>query len=688
MQRFYFEHSSLLIIPCLLLAALTAWFLYNPNPPWGKTINRILTVLRFTSLSVLLVLLLGPVINLVVNQTDKPLIVLLLDHSRSVSLRDSISAKELPQKLKDLKQQLEDEGYGVEIRNIEGKSDPVSFNGASSDLSSAIRQTELDFENTNLSSIVLISDGIFNNGVSPLYSNISVPVHTIGIGDTIRQKDIRVRQLTYNKVTFQGNRFPVRAEVIVSGFENQLGNIRITASSGGKKLDEKEIKIGQQAFYSVDFLLEAKQSGLTRIDIEAERISGEFNRFNNRMSAIIEVVDSKKNILLVSSAPHPDIKAIRSVIEKNENYSISVQVPGVIGFEKKIDAIVKPDIIIFNQLPNLNNDAAALLDQAKSEKIPSIFIIGQQSALKQLPKYGVPVGFEQINQWDEANAIPSQGFKLFQIQEQNIDLLNRMPPLIIPFGKFSVPGDVQSLWVQRIGNVVTERPLLFTIEREERRIAVLAGEGIWRWRINEYLLTQKTTLFDEVFSKLIQYIGTAEDKRKFRVFPVERVFQAGQAAVLEVQTFDEVFQPQYGIPVQIELINERGEKRNLTFTPDPSKARLTISLPDGVYKFKSSTTRNGKNETDTGTFSILPGDAESQDLTADFQLLRGLAQNSGGSFFKLTEWNALKNFLTTSIPPARVRSDQSFYPAIDLTWIFFILLGIISLEWFIRKRFS
>ena len=688
MQRFYFEYSSLLIIPCMLLAALVAWYLYSPNPPWDKRINRFLTGLRFTTVFILLMLLLGPVINLVLNQMDKPLLVLLLDHSRSVGLRDSTSVKEIPQKLKNLEQELESNGYNVEVRDLEGINDPKKFNGTSSDLSGALKQTELDFEDSNLTSVVLLSDGIFNNGVSPLYSTTSVPIHTIGIGDTIQQKDIRIKQLSYNKVVFQGNRFPVRAEIIASGMGNLSETIQITATSAGKTLDQKQILIGNQPYHIVDFMLEAKQPGLIRIDITAETIAGEFNRMNNRMSAIVEVVDSKKNILLVSSAPHPDIKALRSVIEKNENYSVSVHVPGVVDSDKIAGQSKKPDMIVFNQLPDQKNNGQSFLELAKTEKIPSIFIVGQQTAIRQLSKYGVPIDFEATNQWDEVNAIPSSGFRMFQVQEQNIDLLNRMPPLLTPFGKFSVPGDIQTLWLQRIGNVVTDRPLLFTMERDERRMAILLGEGIWRWKINEYQLTQKTILFDEAFSKLIQYISTSDDKRKFRCFPIERIFSASQPAILEIQIFDEVFQPQYGIPVQVEITNDRGEKQNLSFTPDPSKSRLTVSLTDGVYRYKASIERNGKKETDSGTFSISPGDAESQDLTADFQLLRRLSQNTGGQFFKVENWDDLKKWLTVNIPPSRMRSDQSFYPAIDLAWIFFLLLVLSGTEWVIRKRYG
>jgi hypothetical protein len=47
----------------------------------------------------------------------------------------------------------------------------------------------------------------------------------------------------------------------------------------------------------------------------------EFTAQNNSRDAYIEVIDGKEKILLLAAAPHPDIKAIKSALEKNETTS-------------------------------------------------------------------------------------------------------------------------------------------------------------------------------------------------------------------------------------------------------------------------------------------------------------------------------------------------------------------------------
>ena len=71
---------------------------------------------------------------------------------------------------------------------------------------------------------------------------------------------------------------------------------------------------------------------------------------------------------------------------------------------------------------------------------------------------------------------------------------------------------------QRIGSVVTDRPLVLTFDDNGRRKGAIVGEGFWQWRLNEFSETERTEAFDEVFAKLLQYLSTREDKRRFRSF--------------------------------------------------------------------------------------------------------------------------------------------------------------------------
>ncbi|MFC7669384.1 hypothetical protein ACFQT0_19980 [Hymenobacter humi] len=60
--------------------------------------------------------------------------------------------------------------------------------------------------------MVLLSDGLVNQGRSPAYSDYNFPIYSVAVGDTVPKRDLRLTGLTYNRVAFSGNRFPLEAE--------------------------------------------------------------------------------------------------------------------------------------------------------------------------------------------------------------------------------------------------------------------------------------------------------------------------------------------------------------------------------------------------------------------------------------------------------------------------------------------
>jgi hypothetical protein len=681
-QRLLFETSPILLLACLGVAIAGAWFLYKAKHTWGQWTNRLLFLFRATLIFFIAVLLLGPIVKLITNTDEKPEVVFMVDNSQSVrNVLDSTRTKQILQQLNEAKNSLEDAGYSVSLRGLTG--DANRFTQPSSDINSALRTVESEYDGRNLASIVLVSDGIYNTGVSPLYSNFKVPVHTVGLGDTVQRKDLVLNALRYNKVAYQGNQFPLQVEVLVHALPNQ--DVSVTVLGNGKTIATRQQPSGNKTLLIFDFLVDADKAGIQRFDVVMQGVPTETNLRNNAASAFIEVVEGKKKILLVAPAPHPDIKALRSAIEKNSNYEFIVHIPGVKETPTENLLPEKIDLAIFHQAPDARGLTAALFNKLKAAKIPLFLILGQQSNLRQLPTAGIALTFETIGQWDETFGLPAEEFGAFTLPENLNNSLSRYPPLVTPFGKFAFPPDAKSILYQRIGSVATRRPLFWYIEQESQKIAVLAGEGIWRWRLKEFDLNENTETFDGFFGKFIQFMSSKDDKRKFRSFPIKQQFNDTEYVVFESQIFNDVYEPQFGNEVTLDIIDEKGKSTRFTYTPTAARPQYQFNLPAGAYRYSASITRNGKPETDRGQFSVSLLQIESQNLTADFQLLRTLAANTGGNFYKVDNLRTLQNQLQTQKAPSIVHSDESFHPLIDLKLLFVALLILVSTEWFFRK---
>jgi hypothetical protein len=681
-QRLLFETSPILLLACLAVAVAGAWFLYKAKHAWGKWTNRLLFLFRATLLFFIAALLLGPILKLITNTNEKPEVVLLIDNSQSVrEVIDSLKTNQILQTLEQTKATLEDEGYTVNIRGLNGAVN--QFSQPTSDLNSAMRDIEAEYSDRNLASIVLVSDGIYNTGVSPLYSNFKVPIHTVGLGDTIQRKDLVLNALRYNKVAYQGNKFPLQAEVLVHALPDQ--NVSVTVLNNGKTIGTALQSSANRSLLVFDFQLDADKSGIQRFDVVVQGVQSETNKRNNAASAFIEVVEGKKKILLVAPAPHPDIKALRSLVEKNSNYEFIVHIPGVKDAAAENLIPEKIDLAIFHQSPDVRGLTTQLFTRLKAAKIPLFIVLGQQSNLRQLPASGIALTFETMGQWDETFGIPAEEFSAFKMPENLNNSLTRYPPLATPFGKFAFPADARSILFQRIGSVATRRPLLWYLENEGQKIAVLSGEGVWRWRLKEFDLTENTETFDSFFGKFIQFMSSKDDRRKFRSFPIKQQFNDTEYVVFESQIFNDVFEPQFGNEVTLDILDEKGKATRFTYTPTAARPQYQFNLSAGAYRYNASITRNNKQEMDRGQFSVSPLQIESQNLTADFQMLRVLAANTGGKFFQSDNIASLQNQLQTQKAPSIVHSDESFHSLIDLKMLFVVLLILVSTEWFFRK---
>ncbi len=669
----------------MALGAGYAFILYRNKYSWSKRVNQLLFGLRACLVALLAFLLIGPILKLTTNLLEKPALVFLIDNSTSVKEAvDSVSRGKIEDQLQLVKEKLEKQGYEVKWNDLSNQAiKKINFNNTTSDLSSAMRGIATEYEGKNLAGIVLLSDGVYNSGTSPLYTPVRVPIYSVGVGDTTERMDLKLQNVAYNKITYQGNKFPIRVEVIAQVVSSQ--EIIVSIFKNGKLLTQQRKNSGAKPLTDFDFLIDATEKGMQRLDISVEPIKSESNLKNNRASVFVEVVEGRKKILLIAPAPHPDIKALRSVVEKNSNYEFILHIPGVTNanFNMKPDDV---ELIIFHQALDVNGKTASLFQQFKKSKASLLFIIGSQSNLRQLTANAIPFSFEQSGQWDEVTPVVNASFRDFSFLENSNGVFSKYPPVEVPFGKFTYPPNANVLLYQRIGSVATNRPLLLSWEEDNRKMATLIGEGMWRWRLNEFASNQNTEVFDDVFSKLIQYLSTLDDKRKFKSFPTQNEFSDALPVTFESQVYNDLFELVYGNKVELELRDEQNKTTKYEYVLSPGGARYQIGgLKEGVYQYKSSTALNGKREEVRGQFLVTAQNIESQNLTADFGLLRKLSASTGGKFYEATNLNKLTIDFEKTPAQSLIHSDESFNPLINLKWVFFLLLVLISIEWFLRK---
>jgi len=677
MNRIIFESSSLYIVLCAAVSVGLAFLLYRAKQPWGSTLNKILFAFRTVLIFFLTLLLLGLIIKQIDNLFEKPAIIILQDNSASVTeVVDSLQVKTLSNEVQVMKTELEEKGYEVELRALDEAQ-------GTSDFTKAFRSIASDYENKKIANVIFVSDGIYNAGISPLYSTFNFPVHTIGLGDTTERTDIAIKNVTYNKITYEGNLFPIVTELSAKGFLNE--DVEISLLHRGKLSEKKNVRIVNENLTRVEFQPLANEQGIQRYEVVVNPKKDEWNTSNNRATAFVEVIAGKKKILAVASAPHPDIKALRSVIDRNPNYEFSLYIPGTIEADvAKLQA--EADLILFFQIPDLRGHNKALFQQLLRTKASLFFILGEQTDWQEVAKHNIVKLDAVPRQFDDVTPSLNSAYNSFILSEEILTIFNSFPPASVPFTKIQLAPTATTLLFQKIGSVITDKPLLFVDIPEEQKTAVMVGEGLWRWRLHEYARNENTNAFDEIFGKLIQYLSTSDDRRKFRSYPVKQEFADTEPIVFESQVYNDIFEPIFNNTIKIELTDEAGKRTNYSYTTSAGNTRYTIGdLKEGVYRYKASITLKENEEEVRGEFLVMKQQRELQNLTADFNLLRKLSVQTGGDFYNAADVEKLKEKLVQKQAVASIHTEEKYDSLVNLKWIFFLLLLLVSMEWFLRK---
>lgn len=668
---------------CLLIAAGISYLVYTKKAPWDGLTNWVLNGLRFLLIFLLLILLLNPLLNQMVDEIEQPSFVLAIDNSTSMTQGlDSTQQRQLLAEVDQLKAKLEEKDYQVAVHTLDGKPtaiNEVTFDQKITNLDSWLRDIQSYYEGKNLGGVYLISDGKYNQGTSPAFFPYNFPVYAIGVGDTLQKQDLVLQNVLHNKIAYQGNKFPVAAEVVNHGFAGETARLEIRGN--GKLLASKNVKLsGDEGLTRVELEVEADENGMQQLDVRLKLMEGEAVETNNFRRIFVDVVDGRQKILLVAPTPHPDIKAMAAMIENNQNYELTTYVPD--QTELKSD---KYDLVIAHQAYSRYKKANEVVQEQRDQGVPVFMIFGTKSNILIASRTEEHFTFRQRGaKRDLIFASHNDDFNLFSLADDARENFSNFPPVSVPYGEATVPAQANVLLYQRVGTIRTDKPLLYVVEQNNQKSAYMLADGFWKWRMQEFAVTDGSATFDDLFLKLIQYLSTKVDKRKFKFYPESNTYFENQTVKFHAEIYNQIYERVYGEQVQVTVSDDKGYRKEFNFTPSSAYSRLeATNFEPGLYNYQAKVTLNGKQETVYGKFSVKELQLEELDQVADFNLLRQVAYNTEGKFYSNTQSSLadIDNFQLKGI----IHSQEDIFSAIHLKWILFVLLTLVSIEWFVRK---
>jgi hypothetical protein len=646
-----------------------------------------LVLLRFISVFTVTFFLSGPLLKTLRRMIQQPVVIVAVDNSASVTAFSSggdKGAREMAlfESIRTgLSGQYEVVSYTFDEKA--NRSETPDFKGKGSAYGQMIQTVYNNHFNDNIGALVIIGDGIYNQGENPLNvaRQLSFPVYTLGLGDTTAYRDAGITAIRTNRNAFSGNKFPVEVDIRYQGMPGQ--NLRFSIIHNGETIFTENIYTREsEGFRTLSTNIDAKNSGLQYYTALVETNLEERNKINNSQRFVINILENKQKILIISNGVHPDAGAIKNALESQVNYEVSLFTSEPYPADLK-----QYNLLIFCQIPSSAQSGRVLFEQAESSRIPKLVILGSQS---HIPQYNLQVQGAgivlQAGNMEDAQPALNKDFATFTLSENLAGNLEKFPPLKVPFGRYQLDGIWNILSYQRIRNIITDRPLIAVSNRNGIKTGVIFGEGIWRWRMYNYLTEDSHTGFNELVDKLVQYLATRDNEDNF-VISYKPVYQETESVIMTAEVYNDSYEPVTTPEVSLVLRDSTRQEYVFLFDRGNQFYRLDAGvLPPGDYSFDAKVELGGITYNESGNFAVMPVDIEMIDTEANHRLLYQLARQTGGEFF----YPEQSGLLLKSISDNSGIRPFTYYQMLlnellNLKWLFFSIIVMLSLEWFLRK---
>ena len=677
------------LLPWAFIAFGASWFVYR-NIAWLKESARhwkpVLISLRTLSIILIGILLIGILFEAIDYRSEKPLFINLVDNS--LSMKNYSDSAEIQTSIKQYRSELEKK-FGEEFEIVDytvGRdvklSGNLSFNEKQSALNEGFERIRENYYNRNIGGIAFFSDGNYNDGISPVYTAEKIaltPFFSVGVGDTIPKRDQLIKNVVSNEIAFYRNQFPVQVDLEALKIGN--ANALVSISRDGKTISSQNVNYSNSnyEFKQLTFMLDADKIGYQRYTVTVSRLDNEYNYQNNSRNFYVEILDSRNKILMLAGAPHPDIAALRSVMDQDENLEVkSVLLKNWDRDLKNTDLIVwhEPGI---HYSPEINK---AII----SSGIPVLYIVGPNTPSNVASNLEIGLSGQTRNQTDEVQANFNSGFQDFEISDELKSILRNYPPLKTRFGPMNMSSGNKVFLYQQVGGIQKKEALVFFGNRGNTKYGVVYGEGLWKWKINEFAKTGDFKYFSELIQKIDQFLVLKQNTSALRIDMPKR-FNTDQEVIIKAEFYNEAMELITSPEINFEFTGPSGKVFKNEFAVNGKSYRLTLGkLPAGAYTWKANTRFNGKTFEKSGAFVVEDIDLENLSTHANHGILKTIANNSGGNFYRLNELSRLLKDIEKRDDIASVSyKESSFNDLIDYKWLLFLLVILLGTEWFIRR---
>jgi hypothetical protein len=435
-----------------------------------------------------------------------------------------------------------------------------------------------------------------------------------------------------------------------------------------------------------DFPVTEIAGPVAALKVTVSPVAGEYTITNNEDTLHFRVASAKRKLLLVDGRARWEFRYLRNLFERDKHWEVTALLPDSRKFPDDRETLFSYDLIGFGEVPRefLDDDQLGWIRDFVSVRGGGVFFIdGQRGALREFvhSPLAALLPVEWINpKGDRPERLQLTGAgaalgPLALVSDDNAALWRELPAPHWIAGTRALPG-TETL----VEAMVNGRPVPALVLRRFGAGQVLyAGlDETWRWR---YDVGDKyfAPFWNQITDWIAEPMFAARDNTTaLDAGPLND--RAGQTAEIRARLRDERGRPVARDSVEAFLYRDGKKAATITLKVDGS----------GNYRGKTEPLATGNYEVGLEALRVPvfvhAAEAESgemSELTCNEELLRQMAQLSGGEYFREEDAARLVDRLA---PFSEGRVEESDTVLWQSWWWFAPVIALFTAEWILRKR--
>ena len=704
-----------------------------------------LVAMRLASIVLVVLTMLRPTIVYTDTQKQSATLVVLLDRSRSMSVRDAFGEKsrwqalieavrEATPALADLGEDLKIKVYAFdaqaeEIDFSQGKLTlPTKPEGRQTAIGSVLEDVLRREAGQRLAGVLLLSDGaqrafaprdVVPQVAARQLKDLGFPLYTVAFGQASglgQVSDVALKDLAVDPTVFVKNQLTVGGTIRIDGYagKNVLVQLQVETSPGKMEtVDSAPVSAtedGRELRVELKHVFETP--GEYRIALRAVPQRGEAVTTNNEMSTYVTALKGGLNVLYLEGRLSPEQKFLRRAIGQSQDTQLDlIRIDAQRPETRPSDLVErfergKYDVYMIGDLHS------AAFEEGDMEKLrdtvvegAGLIMLGGIHSFGPGEYYNTPLAEVLPVEMDK---LDRQGFDEPVRSDMHLAGPLAIRPTDAGLRHFVMlldePAASAARWAQLApldgANRLTKKPAATVLAESEQgeplllasaagrgRVMAFAADSTWHWPMlghadeHRRFWRQVVLWLARKDQATDQSVWVKMDQRRFA--PGSRVEFAAGARSAQGEPLDDAV-----ITAQVRSPDGKSAPLQVSREAGQSTGALAQAQAAGEYVLSVTAAHEGKTlGTAQARFLVFENDLELDNPAADPTALAGLAAMTGGESISPEGLSDLLERLK-EFPKQLEVQVQTRAELYDNWWLMATMIGLFCVEWFLRKKWG